>query len=410
MTCLLLLLLRATPRLSSKRLSEEFAMNDLIVFGEDFGGLPSSTQHLISHLAQDRKIVWINSIGLRQPKLNWKDIKRAANKLLGLSKQGYGSQLAPNTDQQHVVARQDTKNRGSIQVINLRTIPAPKSRLARYVAKIMMCAQLKPILNKANLNQPILWSSLPTAADLCGELNEVAVIYYCGDDFSALAGVDHQTVAKHEEVLVSKAQLILVASPSMQARFPAHKTTLIPHGVDVDHFQTSVAKAEDFPSQGRPVAGFYGSLSSWFDSQLIQTVSDALPEWDFMLIGPLEIDKTLLPQGNNIYYMGPRPHHALPSYCQHWDVSLLPFKQNGQIAACSPLKLMEYLANQRPIITTDYPAVAPYQKYVTIIRSAQEMISTLRQATPLTTIPSDVVSQDTWQARSNTVARLMELL
>jgi glycosyltransferase involved in cell wall biosynthesis len=397
-------------------------MNDLIVFGEDFGGLPSSTQHLIGHLAQDRKIIWVNSIGLRQPKLNWKDIKRATNKLLGLSKQGYRSQLAANTDNQHVTACQNNTahhskitnqggiNRGSIQVVNLRTIPAPKSRLARYIAKMMMCRQLKPILNKANLNQPILWSSLPTAADLCGELNEVAVIYYCGDDFSELAGVDHQTVTNHENALVNKAQLILAASPSMQARFPAHKTTLIPHGVDVHHFQTSVPKADDFPSQGRPVAGFYGSLSSWFDTQLIQTVSDALPEWDFMLIGPLEIDKTELPQGNNIHYIGPRPHHALPSYCQHWDVSLLPFKQNGQIAACSPLKLMEYLANQRPIITTDYPAVAPYKKYVTIIHSAQEMISALRQVNSLTSIPSDVVSKDTWQARSNTVARLMELL
>ena len=48
-------------------------MRDMIVFGEDFGGLPSSTQHLVKHLPKMRKIIWVNSIGLRQPKLNRND-------------------------------------------------------------------------------------------------------------------------------------------------------------------------------------------------------------------------------------------------------------------------------------------------------------------------------------------------
>lgn len=54
--------------------------HDLIVFGEDWGALPSSTQHLINHLAKSHKVVWVNSIGLRRPKLSWHDVLRAWKK------------------------------------------------------------------------------------------------------------------------------------------------------------------------------------------------------------------------------------------------------------------------------------------------------------------------------------------
>jgi hypothetical protein len=52
----------------------------LVVFAEDWGAHPSSTQHLIKVLSQQRKIIWINSIGLRKPRLSWRDILRVSQK------------------------------------------------------------------------------------------------------------------------------------------------------------------------------------------------------------------------------------------------------------------------------------------------------------------------------------------
>ncbi len=59
-------------------------MADLIVFGEDWGGLPSSTQHLISHLTKRHRVIWINSIGMRSPQLSLRDIKRVWQKMLAM--------------------------------------------------------------------------------------------------------------------------------------------------------------------------------------------------------------------------------------------------------------------------------------------------------------------------------------
>ena len=59
-------------------------MADLIVFGEDWGALPSSTQHLITHLKQEHRVIWINSIGMRSPRISWQDCQRLSKKALAI--------------------------------------------------------------------------------------------------------------------------------------------------------------------------------------------------------------------------------------------------------------------------------------------------------------------------------------
>ncbi|MGB1319359.1 MAG: glycosyltransferase [Vibrio gallaecicus] len=372
-------------------------MRDLIVFGEDFGGLPSSTQHLVRHLSKTHKVLWVNSIGLRQPKLCAKDIKRALNKLFGRN----------NAHAQNMSNATDAPN---ITVINLRTIPAPKSQLTRQVAKHLMLSQLKPVMKQIGITDPILWTSLPTAVDLCGHLGESSVVYYCGDDFDALAGVDHDTVKTHEHDLIDKADLIFSASNKLMTKFPACKAQLLPHGVDLELFSTPAPRALDLPTGHRPIAGFYGSLSKWLDYDLLDTVAKNLPEWDFVFIGPNELPTLQLPSYNNVYYLGPKAHSELPRYSQHWDVSLLPFVDNEQIRACSPLKLMEYLAAQTPIISTPFPALNTYQGYVSTVNNAEEMVHTLQKKRDLKLIPSDVVQQESWQQRGKFVNWMLELL
>ncbi|MCK6264941.1 glycosyltransferase [Vibrio sp. ZSDE26] len=384
-------------------------MRDLIVFGEDFGGLPSSTQHLIKRLTEHRKVVWVNSIGLRQPKLNRHDAKRVVNKLCGRSKSGFSS----NTIQEPQSNSAGNSNHfvpKNLTVVNLKTIPAPKSNLARGLAKSAMLSQLRPILMNARLHDPILWCSLPTAADLCGHLGESAVVYYCGDDFSSLAGVDHDVVSIHEKELISKADLIFAASEEMKMRFPACKTQLLPHGVDVALFSTPVQRAKDLPNRNRPVAGFYGSLSNWLDYEMIDKVVKSNPDWDFIFIGPQELSQSKLPSASNVFYLGPKPHHELPQYSQHWDVSLLPFKLNEQIIACSPLKLMEYLAAGKPIVSTSFPALEPYKKYVNVVSTSEEMSDALNMARQQAFLPSGIVNQHSWDERSKFVDWILELL
>lgn len=384
--------------------------HDLIVFGEDWGGLPSSTQHLISQLAKQRKVVWVNSIGLRQPKFNWHDIKRV---LIKLSKNIIRKK---NADLNNQTEKKTNVTSDNFHIVYPRTLPAPRSRLARWLAVRLLVYQIKPVVKSARLNSPVLWISLPTAVDLAGKLGESALLYYCGDDFSALAGVDHDTVTKREKECSKKADLILYASEKLSDKFPASRSKLLTHGVDYSLFSEPVPRARDMPDNGRPIAGFYGSISEWLDIEILQKTIQKMTDWDFVFIGKAVIDISPLTAFKNVKMLGERAHHLLPSYSQHWNASLLPFVNNAQIRACNPLKLSEYLAAGRPIISTSFPAMHAYRHLVQVANSSDAMIEALRSSRYLDSIPvfsaalKNTMIKNSWADKAQQAAKWIDAL
>ena len=385
--------------------------HDLIVFGEDWGGLPSSTQHLIKHLAKNRQVLWINSIGLRQPKLCLRDIQRTIYKVI----KRINIKLFTNTIKTNAV-----NTPTNIHVINPLTIPAPKSNIARAIAAFLLRQQICPNIKKLKLNKPILWISVPTAADLIGDLSEHKVIYYCGDDFSGLAGVDHQTVANHEKKLIHHSHLVITASDNLHKKLSTTPTRplcrTLTHGVDFELFSKPVERAHDLPPNIKPIAGFYGSLSQWLDVDMLADVIRLLPHWNFVFIGKQEADMTKIYNFHNTYFLGPKPHHELPKYVQHWQASILPFRNNAQIRACNPLKLSEYIAAGTPIVSTKFPAVQPHRQFIQIAQTAGTFAEALELSPYLIKLPhfssilQQRVTQQTWTHKAHIVDKWIEQL
>lgn len=364
--------------------------SDLVVFGEDWGAHPSSTQHLIKHLSQSRKTVWINSIGMRRPQISFKDAKRLMNKGRSL----FSKETA-------------YKITGPIDVIAPRALPWPGHPLARLCNRLVLSSQLKKKLRTHDISQPIIWTSLPTAVDVLDQFNPKAVIYYCGDDFGALDGVDHAPALACEQRLSETADLIIASSDKLGEKFPPQKTVILPHGVDFDLFSTKAVCAEECRTN-RPITGFYGSIAKWVDIELIARAADLLPGWDFMLIGPIKTDVSSLKNKENIKFVGPQTHDKLPGYVQHWDAALLPFKDNDQIQACNPLKLREYLASNTPVLTTEFPALAPYRENVNVFNSAEQLVEVLQNLQP-DPAQSLSVQHESWQNKAQEVDALLSI-
>ena len=374
-------------------------LKDLIVFAEDWGAHPSSTQHLVKLLSEKRKVLWVNSIGLRRPRVNMSDLRRLVKKFRALLNTSATNRSSPQTL--------------PVQIIQPKAIPLPGNRLARMLNRILLSRSIKPSIIRKNIEKPILWISLPTAVDMVGELNESAVIYYCGDDFGALEGVDHGPVLKLEQELASKADLILVASPIIGKKFNQEKTHVIPHGVDFELFSRQVPRAADLIGNG-PIAGFYGSLASWLDIDLICDTAKRLPNWTFLMIGTVSINIAKLQATSNIVLLGPRKHAELASYSQYWNASLLPFRNTDQIKACNPLKLREYLAAGSPVISTEFPALDGYRDLISVVKTADEftkaLVRSLDDKKENRSARRERVQGESWVSRAQTVAKLMDSL
>lgn len=341
-------------------LSDNYPM---VMFGEDWGRHPSSTQHLARELSKYHDITWVNSIGLRAPRFNLSDMGRALRKLKAILT--FGLKKQPLVDQHLKLEEHDWQPK----VVNPFAIPFHGQSWARWLNQKMISKKLFNVFkNNHSLDiakeKPILWLSLPSAMPLLGQIHESFSIYYCGDDFSSLEGVDHDVMDKLEAELVEKVDLILVASESLSRKFPAEKTVFIPHGVADYFYEAPSERPKDLPAG--PVAGFYGSISGWVDQQLLIRTARKMRHWSFVIIGPQRCFVEHLRREPNIHLLGEKEHSELPNYIHHWQVSLLPFKDNAQIRACNPLKLREYLAVGKPIVSTNFPALKPYKDWITI--------------------------------------------
>lgn len=340
----------------------------LLVFGEDWGAHPSATQHLVSRLAAERSVLWVNSIGLRRPRLDARDLARLLAKARAVTGR------APSRP----ASIPEPEGPRPARILSPLAIPWPGSNLAEAVNRRLIGRQVRRVMAEMGMERPILWASLPSAVSVVGALGERAVVYYCGDDFGALTGVDHAPVLEMEARLAACADLIVAASAPLAERFAGRNVLLLPHGVDYDLFATPCARPADLPEG--PVAGFYGSVSDWLDIGMLVRAAQALPDWRFVFIGPVQTDVSPLAGLPNVRFLGPRPHTALPGYVQHWDVALIPFRDTPQIRACNPLKLREYLASGTPVAATRFPALTPYEGLVHAIDPGGDLTPAIRAA------------------------------
>lgn len=347
-----------------------------VVFAEDWGSHPSSTQHLFMRIAKEHDVIWFNSIGMRKPKFNIKDVKRVVQKLSFMMKSKF--------KKQSIECKPEEKSTIQVPIVQNPVILPWHDN---YLCSVFNTRKINQLIDKSDPEPIIYWLSVATAIYAIQLRPQDKLIYYCGDDFTSLAGVDHKMVEEFEQQLISKADRIFVISDKLMRKMPADKTQLLEHGVDFELFSEPKLKAQALADKHN-VIGFYGSISSWLDIDLLSYLAKQRPEYQFVLVGTAQVDITALTCLNNVTHYQAVDHHSLASFSQHWQASILPFKDNGQIQACDPLKLKEYLAAGVPIVSTDFPAVRRFQDAVLIAKEKEGFLHRLDMALAINSLPT----------------------
>jgi hypothetical protein len=189
----------------------------------------------------------------------------------------------------------------------------------------------------------------------------------------------------------------------------------LPNAVQEDHFKEPLlpnpALADlDFKriiESGYHIAGYYGAIANWFDYDLLCETARLLPDWHFILIGPdydKSISRSKLNSVKNISWLGPKNYDILPGYLHLFDVAMIPFKINDITLATSPLKLYEFFAARKPVVTTPMPECMAF-KEVLIASNPGEFARSLEKALLLSKDPEyckhieAIVAENTWIAR-----------
>jgi glycosyltransferase involved in cell wall biosynthesis len=327
---------------------------DIILFANDWGGDPLSKHQIALRLARGNRVLWVNSMGNRNPTVSAHDLRRVVKKLWQFC--GGCRPVANN-----------------IFRFCPLVIPFHGNRAARWINRALLAWSLRRACRKLGFKQPVTLTFVPNSVDVAGSLEEEHLIYYCVDEYSQFTGADRTAVLDMERRLMEKADLVVVSASRLYEikRACNPNTVLITHGVDVDHFRTACFDATPVPEDAAqlpgPVIGFYGLIEDWVDLNVIRHMATARPDWSFLMIGEVKTDTSAVRQLPNVHFIGRRPYQSLPAYCRKFDIALLPFVVNELTLAANPLKVREYLAAGLPVVATPLPEV---QRLGELVRAA----------------------------------------
>jgi len=125
------------------------------------------------------------------------------------------------------------------------------------------------------------------------------------------------------------------------------------------------------------------------------------------------VDAARLEACANVYLTGNKRIAELPNYLKGMDAVLIPYKVNEATRNIYPLKLQEYLAAGKPVVSPPMPAVQQYSDVVLIAQSHEAFVTRLEEALNLTdeafvTARQAVARENSWDRRVEEKAGLVQ--
>jgi glycosyltransferase involved in cell wall biosynthesis len=108
----------------------------------------------------------------------------------------------------------------------------------------------------------------------------------------------------------------------------------------------------------------------------------------------------------NVHLLGQKDYGEVPQYMAACDVLIMPWNRSEWIEACNPVKLKEYLAVGRPVVSTPFPELARYEGYVRLATTGKDFAAAVREALAGGTDAERLrarVREETWDAKTERV-------
>jgi glycosyltransferase involved in cell wall biosynthesis len=376
----------------------------VVYFGNDWHAENrTSSHHIALRLAQSMAVLYVESPGMRAPNASGRDLKKALRKIAACLR-------AP-------VRIDGNLWRCTVPQLPFRHVPGVEA-----FNRLFSRWALRRAMRHSGIRRCISWFVVPHPGFMARRLGEELCVYYCIDDYAAHPGVDADAIAERDLALTRSADLVFVAPPALvdAKRAQNDRTFFSPHGVDAALFARAHQPDTPMPDAARklarPVVGYFGSIHDWIDIELIAWLAMQRPQWSFLLVGHAATDVTALRGMPNVHLVGPQPYPTLPNWARSFDVAMIPYRLNRQVANCNPLKLREYLATGKPVVSVRNPEIEKFASQVNIADSREQFLAALDRC--MAGEPADAaaarmaaVADQTWDRRVEdvlaTVARAL---
>lgn len=391
--------LRAGPT-QRQSIAQEF--DGVICFGgEDwwYHNRGHFDMQMMRELSAHVPVLYINSIGMRVPRVGegrmfW---KRVARKFRSL-------------------------RRGLVEVRPNFAVFSPLAapgKLGRMITSAALPGQVRRAARRIGIRRPLVWVACPPGAAYVDRLGAVGVVYQRTDRYEAFTGVNPDEIRSFDQDMKRRAALTVFCSRSLmlEERDQCARAMFIDHGVDFDRFAAAGldrgSEPEDVRSIPRPRIGFIGGIDAHtFDPPLFVEIARRMPDAQFVVVGACSLPEGWCPHPN-VHLLGQRPYESVAAYMAACDVLIMPWNSSPWIRACNPVKMKEYLAVGRPVVSTPFDELAHYRGFITEAQGAEAFVAAIRAALEN---PGDAaqrrlrVERETWKAKGDSALETLAQL
>ena len=324
---------------------------------------------LMRRFAQKGPTLYINSIVMQRP--NLKEGKKFSEKLKRKARS---------------IFRGLKKVDANFWVYSPFSLPVANSNSVRWFNNILLRIQINFAVRKLGINKPLVWVACPAACEAALKIKRMKLVYQRTDRFEEFPNVDCGIVKGFDQKLKSNADLTIFVNRSLyeQEKDQCRKAIYLDHGVDYEMFSSAEKNPslpDDISGIPRPIVGFYGGLAEHTtDFDLLKRLIEMLAEKSFVLIGTPTPQYEALKAKRNVWMLGQKPYEQIPHYGKCFDVAIMPWQQNRWIEVCNPIKLKEYLALGKPVVSTPFSELKNYLDVVYEAKTAEEFAGAIEKA------------------------------
>jgi len=344
---------------------------DIVCFGpSDWWGMnPSCATHIMRRLAAKNRVVYINPVssdilGMRSGRVSAARMLRKVKSALRFVR----------------------KAEDNLYVFSLLFIPLQGAVVADWLNNIFFRIQLHLIMAVLRFDRPILWVENVRCVDFMPKFHWRLIIYHVSDLFSQCPYTYNKDklCEREKDATMNSDLLICVSRRLFEAKQKNNANTYyLPHGVDFSLFRKAAEdnhQWEKLKDPRCPIAGYFGTLTEQNDIELLEYCAVNLPEICFVFAGQITAgDYGTLMAMDNVIFLGKIPYEDIPKLCAIFEVCLLPWRMTEWIANCNPLKLFEYMASGRPIVSVPINEIASnYSDIVSIAHTKEEFCDAIR--------------------------------
>jgi glycosyltransferase involved in cell wall biosynthesis len=203
----------------------------------------------------------------------------------------------------------------------------------------------------------------------------IPVIYDCMDLNSAFdEALSQDSTAEIELVKIS--DLTICSSSkileSLKMTLPSANLKLVRNALSRDRY-ASLEEIE--PIENR--VGYFGTISSWFDWEAVLDILKHFERMEIHLWGPMDSKNVIHPR---IIYHSQIPHSQVVREMLTCRILIMPFSVTPLIEGVDPVKLYEYVATGRPVISCAYPEIRHFSPFIETYSSLGEVKDVITKA------------------------------